>query len=110
MTQREREEWQLWSVSNTTLLWDFFQYIGRKSGNHWLESLDFMSFNTHVNHETAVSDPDGHVRIVVAGRNPGVPNWLDTAGHARGGLAFRWVGVGEVPETHTQVVPLSSLR
>ena len=85
------------------------EYWNLQIGNHWLESLDFMSFKTHVNHETAVADSNGHVQVVVAGRDPGVPNWLDTAGHSRGGLALRWVGVAEVPEVRTKVVPLSSL-
>ncbi|NQZ96861.1 MAG: DUF1214 domain-containing protein [Myxococcales bacterium] len=85
------------------------EYWNLQIGNHWLESLDYMNFQTHVNQETAVADADGHVRIVVARRDPGVPNWLDTAGHARGGLALRWVGAKEIPEPRTQVVALSSL-
>ncbi len=85
------------------------EYWNLQIGNHWLESLDFMSFQTHVNQQTAVAGADGHVRIVVARRDPAVPNWLDTAGHARGALALRWVGASEVPEPRTQVVPISSL-
>ena len=85
------------------------EYWNLQIGNHWLESLDFMSFQTHVNNETAVVDENGRVRIVVAHRDPGVPNWLETAGHARGGLALRWVGAKEVPEPRTQIVPLASL-
>ena len=85
------------------------EYWNLQIGNHWLESFDFMHYQTHVNQETAVADADGHVRIVVARRDPGVPNWLDTAGHARGGLALRWVGADEIPEPRTQVEPISSL-
>jgi len=85
------------------------EYWNLQIGNHWLESLDFMSFQTHLNHETAVADADGHVRIVVARRDPATANWLDTAGHARGALALRWVGASEIPEPRTQVVPISSL-
>ena len=86
-----------------------FDYWNLQIGNHWLESLDFMSLKTHVNHETAVVGAGGRVRVVVAGRDPGVANWLDTAGHARGALALRWVGAKALPETETQVVPISSL-
>jgi hypothetical protein len=85
------------------------EYWNLQIGNHWLESLDYMNFQTHVNQETAVADSEGHVRIVVARRDPGVPNWLDTAGHARGALALRWVGAAEIPQPKTQVVPISSL-
>ena len=80
------------------------EYWNLQIGNHWLESFDFMSFRTHVNQETAVADQHGGVRVVIARRDPGVPNWLDTAGHARGGLALRWVGAEWIPQTTARVV------
>lgn len=86
------------------------EYWNLQIGNHWLESFDFMRFETHVNAATAVADEKGRVRVVVARRDPGVPNWLDTAGHARGGLALRWVGAEWIPETKARVVPLAELR
>jgi hypothetical protein len=88
------------------------EYWNLQIGNHWLESLDFDRYRTHVNPKTAVLNDDGSVRIVVARRDPGVHNWLDTAGHARGGLALRWVGVdaSEIPVPVTRVVKLDSLR
>ncbi len=87
-----------------------FDYWNLQLGNHWLESLDFMHHDTHVNHETAVVGPDGGVRIVVSASDPGVPNWLDTAGHRRGALALRWVGASEEPPLpRTAVVKLSEL-
>ena len=85
------------------------EYWNLQIGNHWLESLDFENHRTHVNHHTATARPDGSVRIVVARRDPGVDDWLDTAGHARGGLALRFVGAAELPETHTRVVPIAEL-
>jgi hypothetical protein len=60
--------------------------------NHWLESLDYEHHVTHVNDHTAVRRPDGSVRIAIAHADPGLPNWLDTAGHRRGGLFLRQVG------------------
>ena len=86
------------------------EYWNLQIGNHWLESLDFRHYTTHVNHATAVRGPDGSVRVVVARRDPGVPNWLDTAGHARGGLALRWVGAKQPPQPVTSVVKLDSLQ
>jgi hypothetical protein len=85
------------------------EYWNLQIGNHWLESFDYLHFQTHVNQETATATADGHVRIVVAHRDPGVPNWLDTAGHARGALALRFVGADAIPEARTAVVPISSL-
>jgi hypothetical protein len=43
-----------------------------------------------LNNTQAQADPDGKVRIVVADQNPGVANWVETLGHRRGFLQFRW--------------------
>ena len=74
-----------------------FDYWNLQIGNHWLESFDYLYYPTHVNHETAHVDDDGKVRIHVAAKDPGRPNWLDTAGHRRGALALRWVGADAPP-------------
>lgn len=74
-----------------------FDYWNLQIGNHWLESLDYLHYDTHVNHETAVAEDDGSVRISICARDPGRPNWLDTAGHRRGALALRWVGADATP-------------
>jgi hypothetical protein len=74
-----------------------FDYWNLQIGNHWLESFDYLHYDTHVNHETAVAEKDGTVRISISARDPGGPNWLDTAGHRRGALALRWVGADTPP-------------
>ena len=55
-------------------------------------------------------EADGSVRFVIAHRDPGVPNWLDTAGHDVGTVGVRWVGpdVVDVLPT-TRVVKVGSL-
>jgi len=78
--------------------------------NHWMETLDYRYHPVTLNNATASAAADGSVRVVVAHRDPGVPNWLSLAGHDRGVLGVRWVGrdVDDVvPET--RVVPLASL-
>jgi hypothetical protein len=85
------------------------EYWNLQIGNHWLESLDYEHYRTHVNHQTAAREPDGSVRIVIARRDPGVANWLDTVGHARGALALRWVDAAEVPTARTRVAPIGEL-
>ena len=79
------------------------EYWNIQLGNHWLESLDFEYYRTSLNHHTAPVEDDGTVRVVVARHDPGHPNWLDTAGHARGGLALRWVGAEIEPEVRCWV-------
>jgi hypothetical protein len=79
--------------------------------NHWLESLDYRYHRIHLNNATAKLERDGAVRVVVAHRDPGVANWLDTAGHRRGTIGVRWVGpnvTDVVP--NARVATLSKLR
>ena len=84
---------------------DYWMFV---LSNHWLETLDYTRHRITLNNHGAALEPDGSVKIVVAGRDPGHPNWLDTAGHARGTIGVRWVGKG-VPEVipSARVVPLT---
>ena len=78
--------------------------------NHWMETLDYVHHQSTLNCHSAHVEADGSVRFVVAQREPGVPNWLDTAGHERGTVGVRWVGpdvVDVLPST--RVVKLASL-
>jgi hypothetical protein len=77
--------------------------------NHWMESLDYRYYQIHVNKHTAVYEPDGSVRIVVAHEDPGVPNWIHTVGHAQGTMCFRWIGAASHPQPRTRVVKRSEL-
>ncbi|OCB32620.1 hypothetical protein A5676_04965 [Mycobacterium malmoense] len=65
-------------------------YLGFQLGSMWYISLDYINHQTSLNNTQAQADPDGKVRIVVADRNPGVTNWVETLGHRRGILQFRW--------------------
>ena len=59
-------------------------------GNRWLESLDYASRQTSLNGAQSYLDRDGIYRFVLAHADPGVPNWLDVAGHPRGTIFMRW--------------------
>ncbi|QUR69092.1 hypothetical protein [Mycobacterium spongiae] len=65
-------------------------YLGFQLGSMWYISLDYINHQTSLNASQAQADPDGKVRIVVADQNPGVTNWVETLGHRRGFLQFRW--------------------
>ena len=86
------------------------RYWSLHIGNFWWESLDYASRHTSLNHHQAVLDADGVFRAVVAHRDPGVPNWLDTMGHTKGPLLFRWVVAEYGPEAKTKVVPFDQIR
>jgi hypothetical protein len=82
------------------------QHWNFQLGNHWMESLDYRYHRIHVNGHTATYAPDGSVRIVVAHQDPGVPNWITTAGHAGGTMLLRWIHAESHPTPITRVVKL----
>jgi hypothetical protein len=86
------------------------EYWNFQLGNHWMESLDYRYYPIHVNKQTAVYGKDGSVRIVVAHRDPGLPNWITTAGHDCGTMCLRWVKSDAWPEPRTVVVHLADLE
>jgi len=65
-------------------------YLGFQLGSLWYVSLDYINHQTSLNGTQAQADPDGKIRIVVADRDPGVTNWVETLGHRKGFLQFRW--------------------
>jgi hypothetical protein len=65
-------------------------YMGFHLSNVWGESHDFANHVSSLNGTQAVRDDDGHYRYVIAHRDPGVPNWLDTTGLREGFMAMRW--------------------
>ena len=85
------------------------EYWNFQLNNHWMESLDYRYHVIALNHFGAVAGPGASVRLVVALRDPGVPNWLDTAGHRRGTMCLRWVGAKEHPDPKTRVLKLADV-
>lgn len=85
-------------------------YWNLQIDNHWMESLDYRYHRIAVNHYGATYRPDGSVRIVVAHQDPGVDNWLETAGHRRGTMCWRWVRADSHPQPLARVVNLAELR
>ena len=65
-------------------------YLGFQLGSLWYISLDYINHQTSLNGTQAQTDPDGKIRIVVSDTNPGITNWVETLGHRRGFLQFRW--------------------
>jgi hypothetical protein len=84
-------------------------YWNFQLGNHWMESLDYVHHTICLNKHEARYRPDGSVRIVVAHEDPGVDNWLSTAGHSFGTMCLRWVRAKEHPRPRTRVVKLDEL-
>lgn len=85
-------------------------YTNIQLANVWMESLDYASRQTSLNHATAHVDADERVRYVISQRDPGVQNWLDTAGHSEGSLVARWTYCDEYPTgISAQLIDLADL-
>ncbi|CAM3047552.1 DUF1214 domain-containing protein [Prescottella defluvii] len=59
-------------------------------GDYWGQSLDYTYRQTSLNGHQATLDENGVFRAVVAHRDPGVRNWLDTAGNTFTRCVYRW--------------------
>lgn len=76
---------------------EYFSFI---LGNDIHETTDWHNNHSSLNDSQAMPDKDGVLRVVVSARDPGAPNWLDTAGHRRGLVQTRWLGC-EPPQAPT---------
>jgi hypothetical protein len=86
-------------------------------GRYWafqrssLGSLDtnYTDRVTSLNHRQIRPGEDGRFHLVVAHRDPGVANWIDTEGQTSGLITHRWIGVSERPELETRKLPVDEL-
>jgi len=89
---------------------DDVPYWGLDTTSYWFEPLSWADHRSHYNNRTVRYEPDGSVRIVIAARDPGVPNWIDTRGHLEGTMLFRWSRTARpVPDIQARVVPVDGL-
>jgi hypothetical protein len=72
-----------------------------------MESLDYRFLPVTCNKATARYEADGSVRIVIADRDPGFGNWMDTAGHRHGTMGLRWVRARSDIKPTTELLTLT---
>jgi Protein of unknown function (DUF1214) len=78
--------------------------------NRQLQTFDYLRQRVSLNRTQAVADPDGAVTIVLAHRDPGVPNWLSTEGRPFGLVFWRFMlPDGPIDTPAAEVVPVDSL-
>jgi hypothetical protein len=73
-------------------------------------AIDFIFHTAAFNGHQAQISSDGKARFVIADRDPGVPNWLDSAGWHQGGMFWRWHTTSSYPVPTIRRVSFSSLR
>ncbi len=77
--------------------------------NWWMESLDYRHHTIHVNKHSAYYEPNGSVTVYVSHSDPGMPNWIETAGHRMGTMCWRWIGAEQHPLLQVNVIKLAAL-
>ena len=78
-------------------------------GNVWWESLDYINRTASYNDSQAAASSDGRYRFVLSHSDPGVPNWLDPAGHFEGALLFRLQKTEAVVDPVLKLVPFTDV-
>jgi hypothetical protein len=78
-------------------------------GNPWWETIHYGRHQSSLNAHQAAVDSDGRVRVVLCERDPGIANWLDTAGHSNGPIILRCVRTKTAPTPTTRIVPFEQI-
>jgi hypothetical protein len=77
--------------------------------NELYETTDWYNNQSSLNDTQGVIDGDGVFRTVISARDPGVHNWLDTAGYRSGAVQGRWFEASEKPMPTIKKVKLADV-
>jgi hypothetical protein len=80
------------------------KYLAVQLASGWLSSLDYLHHTASLNLSQATPNADGTLTLVVAPKDPGVANWLDTTGLHEGTLFVRWQKLPDTLDSHAQGV------
>jgi hypothetical protein len=78
--------------------------------NTWWETNDYLYGLTSLNAHHAGREEDGSIVAVVAHDDPGIPNWLDTAGFTEGMMGRRWMHAESTPDIECTLVDHDDLE
>jgi hypothetical protein len=84
-------------------------YWSLSLGNPWWETIHYGRHQSSLNGHQAVVDSDGLLRAVVCAQDPGVANWLDTAGFSNGAMILRCVRTTSAPTPRARVVTFDEI-
>lgn len=84
-------------------------YWSYSLGNQWWETIHYGRRQSSLNGHQANVDADGVVRVVICSRDPGIANWLDTAGHSNGSMILRCVRTETAPVPRSRLVKFDDI-
>lgn len=73
-------------------------------------TIDYMNRQSSLNPSQIVLDNDGKFRAVISAQDPGVPNWLDSAGYPSGMIQGRWNNCSSSPTPTLKKVKVAEVR
>jgi hypothetical protein len=85
-------------------------YWNLQLNDPYFNAIEYVYRLSSTNGHFAKISPDGKFRAVVALEDPGVPNWLDTAGFTEGTLWGRWLDCSSTPLPTIKRVPFAKIR
>jgi len=76
------------------------RYVGAGFASPWWVTVDYARRSGSINNGQARRNPDGTITYAVARKDPGIANWIDTAGLDEGALLLRWQAIeGPLPKS-----------
>ena len=78
--------------------------------NRYTQTYDYLNRHISLNRRQTTLEADGSFRMVIAHRDPGVPNWMDAEGRPHGYIFWRFLlSQGDIAPVTTEVVKVDSL-
>lgn len=78
--------------------------------NRWMQTYDFANRRVGLNRRQTQLEPDGSFRMLLAPRDPGVPNWIDTEGRPFGMVFWRFMlPEGPIETPQARLVPFDEV-
>jgi hypothetical protein len=78
--------------------------------NRYMQTFDYTRRQVSLNRAQMAFDAQGGYTLVLAHRDPGLPNWLDTEGRASGIMYWRFLlATGTVPTPRARVVKFAAI-
>jgi hypothetical protein len=91
--------------------WPTCRFANVSLWTRYLQTYDYAHRPAGRNRANTVLEPDGSFRIVIAHRDPDVPNWIDTEGRPFGMVFWRFfLPEGSIETPRAEVVPWEDLH
>ncbi|HBZ70701.1 MAG TPA: hypothetical protein DEP35_13595 [Deltaproteobacteria bacterium] len=90
--------------------WPKCRFASVSLWNRHMQTYDFANRQVSRNRVQTRLERDGSFRMVLAHRDPGLPNWIDTEGRTFGLVFWRFMmPEGEIETPRAEVVPMTQL-